>query len=82
MNVAPSSPDIPTVEGGTGGGDNGGTGGGDGGGTGGSGAGGDGEVMVCLELTNGNLQRNVTLTAMTISSPTSTGMSTLFSGRL
>ena len=60
-----------------GGGDGGGgsdTGGGsDGGdGNGGSGAG-DGDVMVCLELTEGNLQRNVTLTAMTVSSPTSTG---------
>jgi hypothetical protein len=30
-------------------------------------------VMVCIELATGNLQRNVTVTVMTISSPTSTG---------
>ena len=79
MNVQPSVPNVPTVEGsggtGTGGGDNGGDGGTGGGGddgTGGSGAG-NGEVEVCLELEAGNLQRNITLTAMTFSSPTSTG---------
>ena len=65
-------PNLATVEGGVDGGDGGTGGGGDG--TGGSGAvAGDGEVMVCLELTEGNLQRNVTVTAMTVSSPTSTG---------
>ena len=74
--MAPSQPDIPTTEGGGGiggggdGGDGGTTGGGGGGGGGGSGTG-DGEVMVCIELETGNLQRNVTLTAMTVSSPTS-----------
>ena len=73
VDVSPSIPNLATVEGGGGdggGGSDGGAGGGDG--TGGSGAG-DGDVMVCLELTEGNLQRNVTLTAMTVSSPTSTG---------
>ena len=34
------------------------------------------EVMVCLELVNGNLQRNVSVTVQTVSSPTSTGNST------
>ena len=34
---------------------------------------GDSQVMVCIELATGNLQRNVTLIAMTIDSPTSTG---------
>lgn len=34
---------------------------------------GDAHVMVCLELTSGYLQRNVTLTAMTTSSSTTTG---------
>ena len=63
--MAPSQPDVPTTEGGGGGGD-GGDGGTTGGG-GGSGAG-DGEVEVCVELETGNLQRNVTLTAMTVAS--------------
>ena len=80
MNVQPSIPNVPTVEGGgdtgTRGGDNGGDGGsGDGGRddvTGGSGAG-NSKVEVCLELETGNLQRNVTLTAMTFSTPISTG---------
>lgn len=69
--MAPSQPDVPTTEGGGGGGDGGGGGGGGDGGTtgggGGSGAG-DGEVEVCVELETGNLQRNVTLTAMTVAS--------------
>ena len=66
--MAPSQPDVPTTEGGGGGGDGGDGGdGGTTGGGGGSGAG-DGEVMVCVELETGNLQRNVTLTAMTVPS--------------
>lgn len=77
MNVQPTVPNVPTTEGGGGTGTGGGTGGGgdngDNGGVGGSGTAGDGEVMVCLELASGNLQRNVTLTAMTVSSPLSTG---------
>lgn len=80
MDVKPSEPNVPTVEGGGGGGD-GGDGGGDGG-DGGDGSGttdgsgvGDAQVMVCIELASGNLQRNVTLTVMTVSSPTSTGKS-------
>ena len=66
--MAPSQPDIPTTEGGggTGGGGDDGDGGTTGG-DGGSGAG-DGEVMVCIELETGNLQRNVTLMAMTVPS--------------
>ena len=69
----------PGRPGGDGGTSNGGGGdGGDGGdgmsGGGGSGdSGGDGQVMVCIELATGNLQRNVTVTVMTISSLTSTG---------
>ena len=69
--MAPSQPDVPTTEGGGGGGGGGGDGGdgGDGGTTGGGGSGaGDGEVEVCVELETGNLQRNITLTAMTIPS--------------
>ena len=65
--MAPSQPDVPTTEGGGGGGGGGDDGGTTGGGGGGSGAG-DGEVMVCVELETGNLQRNVTLTAMTVPS--------------
>ena len=38
-----------------------------------NGGSGDSQVMVCMELANGNLQRNITLIAMTIDSPTSTG---------
>ena len=83
VNVQPAVPNVATTEGGgrtdsgtTDGGGNGNTGGGTNvtsGGIGGSGATGNGEVMVCLELTRGNLQRNVTLGARTVSSPTSTG---------
>ena len=89
VDIQPSVPNIPTLEGGGGGiggpgrpGGDGGTnngGGSDGGddGSGGGGSsgdsGGDGQVMVCIELATGNLQRNVTVTVMTISSPTSTG---------
>ena len=89
IDIQPSVPSIPTLEGGGGGiggpgrpGGDGGTNngrggdGGDGGsGGGGSGdSGGDSQVMVCIELAIGNLQRNVTITVMTISSPTSTGI--------
>ena len=34
---------------------------------------GDSLAMVCIELAIGNLQRNLTLIAMTIDSPTATG---------
>ena len=83
MNVRPSVPSIPTLEGGgtgTGGGGNGGTGGGGTGGNGDGGSGGDasgngnGQVEVCIELSSGNLQRNVSVNVATVSSPTSTGM--------
>ena len=85
MDIQPFVPNIPTLEGGgigglgRPGGADGGTsngGGGDGGMSGGGGSGdsgGDGQVMVCIELAAGNLQRNVTVTVMTVSSPTSTG---------
>lgn len=33
-----------------------------------------GQAMVCIELIAGNLQRNVSVRAFTISSPASTGM--------
>ena len=88
VDIQPSVPNIPTLEGGGGGGvggpgrpgggdggtsNGGGSDGSDGGsGVGGSG-GGDGQMMVCIELATGNLQRNVTVTVTTISSPTSTG---------
>ena len=49
-------------------GDNGG-----GRGVGGASGSGDSQVMVCIELATGNLQRNLTLIAMTIDSPTATG---------
>ena len=71
---------VPGRPGGNGGTNNGGGSDGDDGGDGESGgggsgdSGGDGQVMVCIELATGNLQRNVTVTAMTISSPTSTGI--------
>ena len=78
VNVQPVVPTVAPTEGGrqtdsgaTDGGGNGNTGGGTD--VNGSGATRDGEVIVCLELTSGNLQRNVTLAAMTVSSPTSTG---------
>ena len=89
VDIQPSVPIIPTLEGDSGGiggpgrpGGDGGTnngGGGDGGDGGSDGgdssgdSGGDDQVMVCIELATGNLQRNVTVTVMTISSPTSTG---------
>ena len=82
MDIQPPVPNIPTVEGGGGGDGGGGSDGGDGGGgsdggDGGGGSGGsanvDGEVMVCIELTRGNLQRNVTVAVSTFSSTTSTG---------
>ena len=89
VDIQPSVPNIPTLEGGggsiggpgrpggdggtnTGGGSDGGDDGSGGGGSSGD-SGGDGQVMVCIELAAGNLQRNVTVTVMTISSPTSTG---------
>lgn len=59
--MEPSQPRVSTTEGGHGGG---------------IGNGSDvntDQVMVCVELTSGNLQRNVTLMAMTTTSPTSTG---------
>ena len=34
---------------------------------------GNGEVVVCIELASGNLQRNVSVNVMTVSSPASTG---------
>ena len=34
---------------------------------------GNGEFVVCIELASGNLQRNVSVNVMTVSSPTSTG---------
>ena len=81
VNVQPSVPSIPTVEGGGGSGTGGGGGGtgGDGGvngtDTGGSGDTADsGQVMVCVELASGNLQRNVSVNVMTVSSPYSTGI--------
>ena len=40
---------------------------------GGASGSGDSQVMVCIELATGNLQRNLTLIAMTIDSPTATG---------
>ena len=71
--MAPSQPDVPTTEGGGGGGGGGDGGdGGDGGTAGGGGGGGsgagDGEVEVCVELETGNLQRSITLMAMTVPS--------------
>ena len=86
VNVRPSVPSIPTLEGGgtgTGGDGNGGAGGGGTGGNGNGGSGGDatlgsgngsGQVEVCIELSSGNLQRNVSVNVATVSSPTSTGM--------
>ena len=84
MAVRPSAPNVPILEGGdTGGG--GGGGGGDNGGTGGNGdsgsgttdapgsGSGSGQVEVCIELSSGNLQRNVSVNVATVSSPTSTG---------
>lgn len=65
MSVQPSTPDVAATEGGDGGGD-----GGDGGDDGGS------QAMVCIELASGNLQRNVSVRVMTISSPSSTGLYT------
>ena len=40
---------------------------------GGASGSGDSQVMVCIELATGNLQRNLTLIAETIDSPTATG---------
>ena len=74
-------PGRPGGDGGTsnGGGGEGGVGGSGGGDIVGSGgAGGDGQVMVCIELASGNLQRNVTVNVMTISSPTSTGKQSIY----
>ena len=62
VSVQPSSPEVAVSEGGDG----------DGGGTGGTGS--DPQAMVCVELTSGNLQRNVSVRVMTISSPTATGL--------
>ena len=79
VNVQPSVPNIPTVGGGgsTGGGGKDTGGGGSDGGNGTeqwcNASDSDGQVMVCLELASGNLQRNVTVNVMTVSSPYSTG---------
>lgn len=78
VSVQPSVSNIPTLESGDVRG-NGETGTNVGGGMGGSGGGDDtdggiGQVMVCLDLTSGNLQRNVSVNVMTLSSPTSTGL--------
>ena len=62
VSVQPSVPNVAVSEGG---------GGGDGDGDDGSGP----QAMVCVELASGNLQRNVSVRVMTISSPTSTGKS-------
>jgi hypothetical protein len=59
VSVQPSVPDVAVSEGD-------GDGGGDGEGSG-------PQAMVCIELTSGNLQRNVSVRVMTVSSPTSTG---------
>ena len=48
----------------------------DGSDNGGASGSGDSQVMVCIELATGNLGRNITLIAMTIDSPTSTGIYT------
>ena len=61
MSVQPSTPSVAVSEGGTGDGG--------GGGTGSPGP----QAMVCVELTSGNLQRNVSVRVMTIPSPTATG---------
>lgn len=76
MNVQPSLLNVPTVEGSGRGssGDNGSDGGTESGDDSiDAGIAGNGEVEVCIELETGNLQRNVTLTAVTFSSSTSTG---------
>ena len=62
VSVQPSVPNVAVSEGG---------GGGDGDGDDGSGP----QAMVCVELASGNLQRNVSVRVMTISSITSTGKS-------
>ena len=62
VSVQPSVPNVAVSEGGDGG-------------AGGGGEGGDPQAMVCIELASGNLQRNVSVRVMTISSPTSTGES-------
>ena len=65
---------MPSVKAVEGGGTNGkrDDGGDNGGGMSSSGSG-DSLAMVCIELAVGNLQRNLTLIAMTIDSPTATG---------
>ena len=70
MFIQPLVPSVKAVEGG---GTNGKRDdGGDNGGMSSSGSG-DSLAMVCIELALGNLQRNLTLIAMTIDSPTATG---------
>lgn len=81
--MQPSVPSIPTIEGGGVRGNRGtGTNSGGGGIVGSGARGGDGsgsavadlsQVAVCLELTSGNLQRNVSVNVITLSSPISTG---------
>ena len=58
--MQPSTPNVAVSEG-------------DGGDGGGGGEGSGPQAMVCIELASGNLQRNVSVNVMTISSPTSTG---------
>lgn len=58
VNVQPSTPDVSGSEGGGGGG---------------GGTGGDPQVMVCIELATGFLQRDIAVNVQTESSPTSTG---------
>ena len=61
VSVQPSVPNVAVSEGGSG--------------DGGDSEGSNPQAMVCIELASGNLQRNVSVRVMTISSPTSTGES-------
>ena len=67
MAIRPLIESVAATEGG------GGTKRSDGSDNGGASGSGDSQVMVCIELATGSLQRNITLIAMTIESPTSTG---------
>ena len=78
VSVQPTISSVAATEGGGGKKRSDGSNGEDGGGVGGRGMGGasgsgDSQVMVCIELATGNLQRNLTLIATTIDSPTATG---------
>ena len=59
MSVQPSTPDVVGTEGT---------------GDGTAGGGGEPQVMVCIELAQGNLQRDIAVNVRTVSSPTSTGL--------